>query len=45
MTPRTVVFTLQQDLSVTEVLKSESELRFARIPIFASNRDEITDSS
>ena len=42
MTPRTVVFTLQQDLSVTEVLKSESELRFARIPIFASNRDEIT---
>ncbi|MEE8450680.1 MAG: hemolysin family protein [Thermoguttaceae bacterium] len=42
MTPRTVVFALQQDLSVHEVLQTHAELGFSRIPIFGDNRDEVT---
>ena len=42
MTPRTVVFTLQQDLTVDETLKEHPDIRFARIPIYANNQDETT---
>ena len=42
MTPRTVAFTLQQDLTVAQVLKTQSNIHFAHIPVYASNRDEIT---
>ena len=42
MTPRTVVFALQQDKTVSEVLGDEHAMNFSRIPIYASNRDEVT---
>ena len=42
MTPRTVVFALQQDLSVHEVLEKHKEISFTRIPIFGENRDDIS---
>ncbi len=42
MTPRTVVFSLQQDLTIGEVLEGEQELTFSRIPIYAGNQDEVT---
>ena len=41
MTPRTVVFTLQQDATVRQVLEA-TPISFSRIPIYAANRDEIT---
>jgi len=42
MTPRTVVFALQQDRTVSEILKSHEEIGFSRIPIYAADRDEVT---
>lgn len=42
MTPRTVVFALQQDLTVHETLEKPSEIGFSRIPIFGENRDDVT---
>jgi len=42
MTPRTVVFALQQDSTVHEVMQAHAEISFSRIPIYAANRDEIT---
>jgi len=42
MTPRTVVFALQQDLTVSEALEQHPEIPFSRIPIYGKNRDEIT---
>jgi CBS domain containing-hemolysin-like protein len=42
MTPRTVVFTLQQDATVREVLEAQPTISFSRIPIYAANRDEVT---
>jgi CBS domain containing-hemolysin-like protein len=42
MTPRTVVFALQQDLTVAEVLVKHPEIPFSRIPIYGRNRDDIT---
>jgi CBS domain containing-hemolysin-like protein len=42
MTPRTVAFTLQQDQTVRQVLETRTEISFSRIPIYASNRDEVT---
>jgi len=42
MTPRTVVFAMQQDLTVSEVMKSHPVVSFTRIPIYADNRDEVT---
>ena len=42
MTPRTVVFALQEDASVHEVLEAHPAISFSRIPIYAGNRDEIT---
>jgi CBS domain containing-hemolysin-like protein len=43
MTPRTVLFALQQDLTVDEVLHDEQSIsNFSRIPIYAQDRDDIT---
>ncbi len=42
MTPRTVVFALQQDLTAHEVLEKHRKISFSRIPIYGENRDDIT---
>ena len=42
MTPRTVVFALQQDMTLDDVLEQHSEIPFSRIPIYSDNRDEVT---
>ncbi|MFW6169846.1 MAG: CNNM domain-containing protein [Planctomycetota bacterium] len=42
MTPRPVVFALQQDTSVEEVLKTYPEISFSRIPVYAATEDEVT---
>ena len=42
MTPRTVVFALQQDKSVAEALSGDPNLTFSRIPIYSENRDDVT---
>ena len=42
MTPRTVVFTLQQDKTVAEVIEHVRETSFSRIPIFGEYKDEVT---
>lgn len=41
MTPRTVVFALQQDLTVSEALDKHPEIPFSRIPIYGRTRDDI----
>jgi CBS domain containing-hemolysin-like protein len=42
MTPRTVVFALQQDMTVAEVMQEQTAINFSRTPVYADNRDEIT---
>ena len=42
MTPRTVVFALQQDTCVHEVLEQHQDISFTRIPIFGEDRDDVT---
>lgn len=42
MTPSTVVFALQQDLTSHEVLQQHEELHFSRLPIYAEERDNVT---
>ncbi|PHS08733.1 MAG: hemolysin [Blastopirellula sp.] len=42
MTPRTVVFALQQDMTIEQVNAEHPEINFSRIPIFAKNKDEVT---
>jgi CBS domain containing-hemolysin-like protein len=42
MTPRTVVFALQQDLTVSEVMQEHQTVGFTRIPLYADNVDEVT---
>lgn len=42
MTPSTVVFALQQDMTAREVLEKHKDLAFSRIPIYAETRDNIT---
>lgn len=42
MTPRTVVFMLQKDLTVQEVVDQHGTLRFARIPVYGTGPDNIT---
>jgi len=41
MTPRTVVFMLQKDLTVQQVTDEHSPLRFARIPAYGDGPDDI----
>jgi CBS domain containing-hemolysin-like protein len=42
MTPSTVVFALQQDRTVPEVMQQHTEISFTRIPIYGSDRDDVT---
>ncbi len=42
MTPSTVVFALQQDMTAHEALQQHEKMFFSRIPIYAENRDNIT---
>ncbi len=42
MTPRTVVYMLQQDQTVAEVMDQIQTTSFSRIPIFGENRDDVT---
>jgi CBS domain containing-hemolysin-like protein len=41
MTPRSVFFALDQDLSVEEVFAKYKPIRFSRIPVYAGNLDHI----
>lgn len=42
MTPRTVVFALDQDMTVDATIARRDELRFTRIPVFTDNIDTVT---
>ena len=42
MTPSTVVFALQEDMTAHEVLEKYDKIHFSRIPIFGENRDNVT---
>ncbi len=42
MTPRTVVFSLQESLTASEVFQQQPQLPFSRIPIYSDDRDHIT---
>ena len=42
MTPSTVVFALQEDLTAHEVLEQHEKIFFSRIPIYGENRDSVT---
>ncbi|MEM9468885.1 MAG: hemolysin family protein [Pseudomonadota bacterium] len=41
MTPRTVIFSLQQDLTAQEFFKNYGSNPFSRIPVFRDNQDDI----
>jgi len=41
MTPRSVVFSLQKDMTVGEVLRKKSPIFFSRIPVYDKNIDNI----
>lgn len=42
MTPRTVIFSLPQDMIVEELFKNHMDKAFSRIPIYDENHDDIT---
>ncbi len=42
MTPRTVVFSLSEELRVEEFFHKYDQIRFSRIPIYAENQDRVT---
>jgi CBS domain containing-hemolysin-like protein len=42
MTPRTVVFALQRDMTLDEVLDRHAEIPFSRIPIYGDGKDDVT---
>jgi len=42
MTPRTVVFALPEADSVGETIRAHENLRFSRIPVYSSDRDDVT---
>ncbi len=42
LTPRTVVKTLNENLSIEEFYSVESNLRFSRIPVYNENSDDVT---
>lgn len=42
MTPRTVMFSLQQDQTVKAAIDNNPEAHFSRIPLYADNHDEVT---
>lgn len=42
MTPSTVVFALQENITAHEVLQKHEKIHFSRIPIYSESRDHIT---
>ncbi|GJM26133.1 MAG: hypothetical protein DHS20C16_25480 [Phycisphaerae bacterium] len=42
LTPRTVVFSLPEDMTVNEAIAQHAPIRFARIPIFAADSEQVT---
>ena len=42
MTPRTVMFTLSQDLPLREFAEAAADTPFSRIPVFGKDRDDIS---
>jgi CBS domain containing-hemolysin-like protein len=42
MTPRTVVFSLDEDLLVKDYFVQHNSNRFSRIPVYKDNRDQVT---
>ncbi|MDX5421987.1 MAG: hemolysin family protein [Hymenobacteraceae bacterium] len=42
MTPRTVIVSAQEDMTIVDFFKSFPDLRFSRIPIYRTNLDDIT---
>ncbi len=42
LTPRTVVFSLSEDMTVAEVIAEHDPIRFARIPVFAADSEQVT---
>ena len=42
MTPRTVVFDLNQDQTIGDVVEEHDEFRFSRIPVYDDNPDDVT---
>jgi CBS domain containing-hemolysin-like protein len=42
MTPRTVIFMLQQDMTVGEVLATHPVLAYSRIPVYKESMDDVT---
>lgn len=42
LTPRTVVFALQEDMTVDDFLTSHPQVPFSRIPVYGRNHDDIT---
>ena len=41
MTPRSVIFALDQNITIREVLQQNKDINFSRIPIFSNNLDSI----
>jgi CBS domain containing-hemolysin-like protein len=42
MTPRTVIFALEENLMVSEILDKHEKFQFTRIPVFQNSLDEIS---
>jgi len=42
MTPRTVVFALQENMTIAEFFEKHNQTPFSRVPIYNSDRDDIT---
>ncbi|MFH1417301.1 MAG: CNNM domain-containing protein [Planctomycetota bacterium] len=42
LTPRTVVFSLPEDLTIQEAIAEHDPIRFARIPVYAGDPEQIT---
>lgn len=42
MTPRTVIFSLPEEMRVLEFYQAYDHIRFSRIPIYSGNRDTVT---
>ena len=41
MTPRTVVFMLDQDLTIEEILKTQPTIRYSRLPLYRETKDDV----
>ncbi|MGK7396761.1 MAG: hemolysin family protein [Candidatus Cyclobacteriaceae bacterium M3_2C_046] len=41
MTPRTVIYSFPEDLTIDEVFEEKNKLRFSRIPVYQENIDQI----